>query len=185
MNSKEFLVTGDVKEITRAHSLERIKYEFDRFGLDKEKRIQMIELGTLGQLIFKQYLDQEGLIYDFEFQAGNYDDKDFQVGESIVEIKTSGYSEKDGYSNLNAIYNHNQMQHAERKNISLVVQVFVNGYSKSAKTFNLEKCDRAVIVGFSTIKELKDSKLRYLPFGKAYLKPLKELHSIEDLKNFI
>ena len=57
MNSKEFLVTGDVKEITRAHSLERIKYEFDRFGLDKEKRIQMIELGTLGQLIFKQYLN--------------------------------------------------------------------------------------------------------------------------------
>ena len=119
MNLKEFLVTEDVKEITRTHSLERIKYEFDRFGLDKEKRIQMIELGTLGQLIFKQYLDQEGLIYDFEFQAGNYDDKDFQVWESIVEIKTSGYSEKDGYSNLNAIYNHNQMQHAERKNISL------------------------------------------------------------------
>ena len=30
----------------------------------------------------------------------------------------------------------------------------------------------------------KDSKLRYLPFGKAYLKPLKELHIIQDLKNF-
>ena len=29
MNSKEFLVTGDLKEITRAHSLERIKYESD------------------------------------------------------------------------------------------------------------------------------------------------------------
>lgn len=115
MNSKEFLVTDNVKEITRAHSLERIKYEFDRFGLDKEKRVRMIELGTLGQLIFKQYLDLEGLNYDFEFQAGNYDDKDFQVGDRIVEIKTSGYSEESGYLNLNAIYNHNQMQHAERK----------------------------------------------------------------------
>ena len=35
------------------------------------------------------------------------------------------------------------------------------------------------------IAELKDSKLRHLPFGKAYLKPLRELHSIEDLNNFI
>ena len=185
MNFKKFQVTDDIKNITQSHSLERIKYEFDRFGLDKEKRIQMIQLGTLGQLIFKQYLDQEGLIYDFEFQAGKYDDKDFQVGKSIIEIKTSGYQNQSDYLNLNAIYNYNQMQHAERKNISLVAQVFVNGYFKLEKTFNLQKCNTALIAGFSTIRELKDSKLKYLPLGKAYLKPLKELHSIEDLKNFI
>ena len=110
MNPKEFEVNDSFKNITRKHSLERIEFEFDRFGLPRKNRIQMIELGTLGQLIFKHYLDSEGINYDFEFQAGNYDEKDFQIGERIVEIKTSGYSDEEGYTNLNAIYNYNQMQ---------------------------------------------------------------------------
>lgn len=185
MNPKEFEVNDSFKNITRKHSLERIEFEFDRFGLPRKNRIQMIELGTLGQLIFKHYLDSEGINYDFEFQAGNYDEKDFQIGERIVEIKTSGYSDEEGYTNLNAIYNYNQMQQAEKKNISLVVQVFVNGYLKNEKTFNLKKCNKAIILGFSTIQDLKNSELRHLPYGKAYLKPLRELKNIQDLQDYI
>ena len=34
MNPKEFFVTDDIKVITQAHSLERIKYEFNSFRLN-------------------------------------------------------------------------------------------------------------------------------------------------------
>jgi|TARA_B110000008_G_C16917472_1_gene543298 hypothetical protein len=185
MNEFNFNVTNSIKKITIDHSKERIKYEFDRFGLNKEKRVQMIQLGTIGQLIFKEYLELKGIVYEFEFQAGNFDEKDFQIRQTIIEVKTSGYSDQDGYEQLNAIYNFDQMQHAELKNISLVVQVFINGYSKSEKAFNIEDCNKATIVGFSTIEELKSSKLRHLPFGKAYLKPLRELQNIEKLQSYV
>jgi hypothetical protein len=52
-------------------------------------------------------------------------------------------------------------------------------------TFNIEDCNKATIVGFSTIEELKSSKLRHLPFGKAYLKPLRELQNIEKLQSYV
>ena len=180
-----FEVSNSIKVIAKQHAQERISFEYDRFGLDRQKRIKMVEMGTLGQLIFREYLEKEKIEYTFEFQAGEYDQKDFEIFDNIVEIKTSGYSENEGYRDLNAIYNFDQMQQAEAKNIHISVQIFVNGYKKSDKKFDIDNCNSAHIVGFSTIDELRNSDLKHLPFGKAYLKPLKELREIGSLEKFL
>ena len=74
------------------HSQRRIEFEYNRFGLSRNHRINMILIGTIGQLIFKKFLDKENIDHKFEYQAGQYDNFDFTINNKIFEIKTSGYN---------------------------------------------------------------------------------------------
>ena len=49
----------------------------------------MILIGTIGQLVFKKFLDQESITYDFEFQAGKFDEFDFKVGKDTNSLSLS------------------------------------------------------------------------------------------------
>ena len=81
----EILVDESMKRLAIEHSAERMQYEYDRFGFNNEKRRNMILVGTIGQLIFKKFLDDNKVKYDYELQAGNYDNFDFVIGNVFLK----------------------------------------------------------------------------------------------------
>jgi hypothetical protein len=62
----ELKVTDEIKSEASKHSEERMKYEYNRFGLSNEKRKSMILIGTIGQLVFKDFLEANNVKFDFE-----------------------------------------------------------------------------------------------------------------------
>ena len=106
----------------------------------------MIIIGTLGQIAFKEFLSNQNVEFDFEFQAGKYDDLDFEINNEIIEVKSSGY--EDSYLHLNLLYSDSQLQRGIRKKFKYCVIIFINGYDKSNKTINLSNCNQAVIYGY-------------------------------------
>ena len=163
------------------HAKKRLGFEYDRFHLPTEQRLAMITIGTVGQLIFKEYLESKKVAFEFQLQYGQYDDFDFLIKDRIVEVKSSGYKSARDWEKLNGIYNHSQLEQAIRKNYFCSVQVFLNGYDKVNKLFNYKKCDTAVVAGWLEISEIAKTETKYLPFGKAHLFPLDQLNPIEKL----
>lgn len=172
-------VTDFIKEAAHNHSIVRMNFEYDRFNLPYEVRQSMILIGTIGQLTFKQYLDQTNVPYDFEFQAGKFDDLDFKIMEHIIEIKTSGYD--DSYSNLNLFYSEGQLARAIRKGYSYCVQIFINGYDRAKKILLLDRCTTSTIAGFVKFNEIPCYKQERKYFGDDYKVPINKLKPIESL----
>ena len=102
----ELKVSEDLKKEALIHSAKRMEFEYDRFDLSNQKRESMILIGTIGQLVFKEYLESQKVKFHFEYQSGKYDLMDFKLGGEIVEIKTSGYEET--FKNLNLLYSIDQ-----------------------------------------------------------------------------
>jgi hypothetical protein len=163
------------------HAKKRLGFEYDRFHLATEQRLSMITIGTIGQLIFKQFLESNKIKFDFQLQYGKYDDFDFRINEKIIEVKSSGYKCSDDWKKLNGIYNSSQLENALTKNFYCSVQVFLNGYDKVNKLFNFKKCDTAIIAGWLEIEEIAKIEPRYLPLGKAHLIPLSNLKPLDLL----
>jgi len=82
---------------------------------------------------------------------------------------------------LNGIYNASQLEQAILKKYFCSVQIFLNGYDKLNKLFNIKKCDTAIIAGWLEIDEIAKTDAKYLPHGRAYLIPLEKLKPIEEL----
>lgn len=163
------------------HAKQRLRYEFDRFHLATEQRIAMIAMGTLGQLVFKQFLKSLNVPFQFQLQYGRYDDYDFRINDKIVEVKSSGYNKPNEWTSLNAIYNASQLEQAIAKRYDCSVQLFLNGYDKTAKLFDIKQCDTAIIAGWLEIEKIANTPARLLPYGKAHLIPLGRLHAIRTL----
>lgn len=165
----------------KVHAASRMQYEFDRFGLDDNQRLSMIALGTIGQIAFKSFLEQSDVPHEFQLQAGKYDDYDFVIANRIIEVKTSGHSGGDSWKRLNAIYNASQLKNAIKKNYFCSVQIFIDGYDQSSKTFNVDSCETAIIAGWIEIGQIAQTKPSPLPFGPAHLIPLEKLNEIDTL----
>ena len=163
------------------HSINRLDYEYDRFHLKRNQRLAMITIGTIGQLVFKNYLEKNEIQFDFQLQYGKYDDYDFTINKKIVEVKTSGYMNENEWRKLNGIYNSSQLEHALIKKYFCFVQLFINGYDKKNKLFIADKCDTAIIVGWKEISKISDYPAKSLPFGKAHLIPINSLNSMKFL----
>jgi hypothetical protein len=163
------------------HAKNRLGFEYDRFHLATEQRLSMITVGTVGQLVFKKYLEANNIEFDFQLQYGKYDDYDFKINNRIVEVKSSGYKKPDEWRKLNGIYNASQLEQAIAKKYFCSVQIFLNGYDKVNKLFNIAKCDTAIIAGWIEIEAIAKINPKYLPHGRAHLIPLTELKPIKAL----
>lgn len=163
------------------HAKKRLGFEYDRFHLATEQRISMITIGTIGQLVFKKYLESKKIPFEFQLQYGKYDDYDFKIKNEIVEVKSSGYKNPDEWMKLNGIYNASQLEQAIAKKYYCSVQIFLNGYDKVNKLFNIATCDTAIIAGWLEIEEIAKTEAKYLPHGKAHLIPLAQLKDIKTL----
>lgn len=163
------------------HAKKRLGFEYDRFHLTTEQRLGMITIGTIGQMVFKEFLESKKITFQFQLQYGQYDDFDFLIENRIIEVKSSGFKSSGEWTKLNGIYNHSQLEQAIRKNYFSSVQIFLNGYDKVNKLFNYKKCDTAIIAGWLEISEIARYETKYLPFGKAHLIPLDHLRPIETL----
>jgi len=163
------------------HAKKRLGYEYDRFHLATEQRLSMITIGTIGQLIFKSFLEKNKINFEFQLQYGKYDDYDFKIENRIIEVKSSGYKNSEEWLKLNGIYNASQLEQAILKKYFCSVQIFVNGYDKVNKLFNIAKCDTAIIAGWLEIDEIAKTDAKYLPHGRAHLIPLEKLKPIQDL----
>lgn len=177
----EIGVSTELTKEAYSHAKSRLKFEYDRFNLRTEQRISMITIGTVGQLVFKEFLEKMSVPHEFQLQFGNYDDYDFKIKNRIVEVKSSGFRNPDEWKKLNGIYNASQMEHALAKEFFCSVQIFLNGYDKVNKLFNIEKCDTAIIAGWLEISQIAEIEARYLPHGKAHLIPLNNLKPIDEL----
>ena len=175
----EIQITSEIKTLALSHSTERLRYEFDRFKLPKDQRLSMILIGTIGQLVFKKFLDQESITYDFEFQAGKFDEFDFKVGNSVIEVKTSGYS--DDFSKLNLLYSHSQFRRGLAKDYQYCVQIFVDGYERSSRLLDLDKVKIATLAGFVQYSNIANFKQSPKFLGDDYRVPIHKLENIADL----
>lgn len=168
-------------KIAVRHSKERMQYEYDRFNLHDDARFDMILIGTIGQLAFKQYLDSRGIEYNFELQAGEFDNFDFEINTEIFEIKTSGY--KKEFNGLNMLYNYEQYKRGITKGYKYCVQIFINGYDRENKKFDYDKCDNATIAGIIEFNKIKEYRCRNMGHAKCYIIPLNALLSVEEILN--
>ena len=183
-NTRDFPVipiTNDMRISAKTHADERLKYDFNRFRLDDNRRLSMIASGTIGQIAFKSSLEQSDIPHEFQMQAGKYDNYDFEITNRIIEVKTSGHSGGGSWKNLNAIYNYSQLKNAIRKNYFCSVQIFVDGYGRSSKTFNVGSCKSGIIAGWIEISKIAQTERISLPFGPAQLIPLEKLNEIDAL----
>lgn len=172
-------ISNDLIKEASSHAHKRMQFEYDRFGLNDTQRESMIVIGTLGQLVFDQYLTSSQIDHTMEYQAGKYDSFDFNVFGILMEIKTSGFDKE--YQYLNLLYAEDQYQSGIRKGFKYAIQIFVNGYSKSQKLIDLSITSFAVIAGyikFDTIAKFKHKRQYY---GDDYKIPLRELTPIETL----
>ena len=165
------------------HAKERLGFEYDRFNLDDNQRLSMIQIGTVGQMLFRGFLDENNASYEFQLQAGKYDDYDFVIGNRIIEIKTSGYKGPSDWKSLNGIYNASQLRSAKQKQYYCSVQMFVNGYDKATKMFDASRCTVGVIAGWLEIDEISKYPETKLQYGSAHLFPLSDLKDAQDLIN--
>lgn len=178
---EKLIVDSDLGKEAYEHAKNRLGFEYDRFHLATEQRISMITIGTVGQLVFKKYLESNKVPFEFQLQYGKYDDYDFKIKNEIVEVKSSGYKNTDEWMKLNGIYNASQLEQALAKNYHCSVQIFLNGYDKVNKLFNIAKCDTAIIAGWLEISEIAKTDAKYLPHGRAHLIPLSQLKDIKTL----
>jgi len=162
------------------HSEERLKYEYNRFGLSNYKRKSMILIGTIGQLIFKKFLESRNVKFDFEYQAGNYDAMDFSINNEIVEIKTSGYDNR-GYKHLNLLYSEDQLQAVIAKGFKYCVQIFINGYNRADRLLIPDTCNSGTIAGFVPFLDIKKYPSQRRFFGDDFKVPIRNLLQIENL----
>ena len=174
-------ITQAMRISAKVHAEKRMQFEFDRFGLDDSRRFSMITLGTIGQIAFKSFLEHRKIKHEFQMQAGKFDDYDFVIGDKIIEVKTSGYGGGDSWKSLNAIYNSSQLKTALRKNYFCSVQLFVDGYNKSLKFFDIDTCRSAIIAGWIEVSKIAQTEPVSLPLGPAHLIPLANLNEIDTL----
>ena len=161
------------------HSKERFQYEYNRFGFSVAKRKSMILIGTIGQLMFKNYLEDNGIDFEFEFQAGKYDEMDFSISDEIVEIKTSGF--EGNYLSLNLLYSEDQFRAGMAKNFKYCVQIFINGYNRKEKLIYPYKCNECIIAGYIPFENISNYKNFKRFYGEDYKVPLKDLLPINKL----
>lgn len=174
-------VDANLGEEAYEHAKNRLGFEYDRFHLATEQRLSMIAIGTIGQLVFRNFLEINKIKFEFQLQYGKYDDYDFKIADRIIEVKSSGYKNPDEWMKLNGIYNASQLEQAIAKNYYCSVQIFLNGYDKVNKLFNIAKCDTAIIAGWLEISEIAKTDAKYLPHGRAHLIPLSKLKDIKTL----
>ncbi len=183
MNEIHIPISDDLKNEAYEHAQKRIEFEFDRAGYRARKqRVHMIWIGTIGQLLFKKYLKEKNIDFEFEFQAGDYDKYDFLVNNKIIDVKTSGFEDSRGYKYLNLLYPADQFATGLRKNYEYCVQIFINGYQRKARLLDRTKCNEGIIAGyieFHKIKEFKNNHKRW--WGDDYKISLGNLKSVEEL----
>ena len=179
--SEKLVVAESLTTEAYEHAKKRLGFEYDRFHLATEQRLSMITIGTIGQLVFKQYLEANKIPFEFQLQYGKYDDYDFKIDNKIIEVKSSGFKSPDEWLKLNGIYNVSQLEQAISKEFYCSVQIFLNGYDKVNKLFNIAKCDTAIIAGWLEIDEIAKTDAKYMPLGRAHLIPLNQLKDIRLL----
>ena len=179
----DIILTDTLKHQADIHSKRRMSFEYDRFKLSDWQRRSMILIGTLGQLAFKAFLDKNDIKYDYQLQAGNYDDFDFKINNEIYEIKCSAYDAKTPYKyeRLNLLYSKDQFQAGLNKNFKYCVQLFVDGYNIPTKLLDLSVCSHVTLYGYIPFQNIQNYPNQARYYGDDYKVPLRELWVIEEL----
>lgn len=172
-------IDDEIKSLAIKHSDERIQYEFNRFSFNLDKRKNMILIGTIGQLIFKKYLEENKINYYYQFQAGQYDNFDFEIAGKKYEIKTSGYN--DSFLKLNLLYSHDQYIAGENKGFSYCVQIFINGKDINTGMVDIDKVSEATIAGYIEFDKIVNYKKGREYYGDDYRVPISHLKDVRAL----
>ena len=173
-------ISQEIIDKAIVYANDTIDYGYNRFGFDRHTRINMIIVGTIGELIFQEYLHELKIEHDMEFQSGDFDDKDFLIKDKIIEIKTSGFTSE--YKHLNLLYSEDQYQRALTK-YDYCVQIFINGMDSKSKLVKVDNCNVAKIVGFVDFPSMKMYKQSKKYHGDDYKIPLNHLRNMDNFTN--
>lgn len=176
----ELKISEDIILEAKKHSEERMEYEFNRFRLTPEQRKSMVFIGTIGQLVLKKYLEDNNVEFEYQYQAGQYDDMDFSINNEIVEVKTSGY-DNIGFQRLNLLYSEDQFKAGLSKKFIYCVQIFINGYDRKEKMLNDVLCNTATIAGYISFEDIKNYKQIPRFYADDYKVPLSNLNNFNSL----
>lgn len=155
-----------------------LPYEYDRFGLDANKRLQKIIIGTLGELVFKQYLIDNNIfdITEFNLVVGQYDDCDFIIVDKKLDVKTSGF--ESSFEKLNLLY---AVKPFHRRQYDYVIKVFVDGYEFHSKNYNFQNVKNGYLVGFIKYSEISNYPKFNFGYSEDYVVPISQLKNISIL----
>lgn len=181
--SIDIVLTEEMKNKADNHSKRRMCFEYNRFKLSDDRRRSMILIGTIGQLAFKEFLDKNAIKYDYQLQAGNYDDFDFKINDEIYEIKCSGYdaNTQHKYKRLNLLYSRDQFLAGLNKKFKYCVQLFVDGYNTHEKLLDLSICTHVTIYGYIPFQNISNYPNQAHYYGDDYKVPLYKLLDVEEL----
>ena len=181
----DVLIDDKMRSFAKDHTKDRMQTAYDRFKLTPQQRESMILLGTVGELVFSKFLDDNKIKHEHEFRVMQYaDDGDFIINGKIIETKCSGYG--DSFNHMNLLYSQDQFTSGCRKNFDYCVQIFINGYDKQTRILDLDKCTIGTIAGyieFGDIAKHKNPHMRY--FGDYYKVSLSALKPIYSLLGII
>jgi hypothetical protein len=165
-------------------AIERVKHEYDRFGLSYKERIAKIKAGIIGELMFCQQLSKLGIPYLYYFVVGRYDEGyDFRVGKVKIDIKTTtfnkrGKSIQDSSSlifNRFNLYVADDTGQAQKRGADIYIQAF---------TLDEDEC---IFAGYSwgVPKESSENPRNIFPPKKRpipSLEPIASLYELEETK---
>ena len=69
--SEKLIVDANLGKEAYEHAKNRLGFEYDRFHLATEQRLSMITIGTIGQLVFKKYLESKKYHLNFNYNMTN------------------------------------------------------------------------------------------------------------------
>lgn len=172
-------VDDNIKKIAEASAIKRIPSEYNRSKFEYDKRISMLIIGCIGELVFQKVLEIANIPFDSSYDAGEVDNFDFLIGGQVYDAKTS-YCDGN-YRKLNLLYSEDQYISGTAKEYDWVIQLFINGRDKDGE-FALDLCNQAMIAG-----AIKFKKIENYPnpdrkgFGDYYKVPLSKLSQFKTI----
>lgn len=90
-------ISEDIQIAAGVIARERVHHEYNRFGYSTEERIEKIEAGIVGELLFGQYLRKHSIPALYYMVLGQYDaGYDWRAGSLRIDVKTTLLSSWQG-----------------------------------------------------------------------------------------
>lgn len=85
-------IPADILTTAETLARERVKHEYNRFGLNYKERTAKIKAGLVGELMFGRFLEKHGIPALFYLVIGQYDEGyDFRAGQLKIDVKTTTF----------------------------------------------------------------------------------------------
>jgi len=171
-------ITKSLLMMARQEANRRMSFGFrGQYQMSERYKFNMIFISCIGELIFQDFLKNNNI--QFSIIDPDFPGRELRINDAIVEIRTSGYDKN--FYHLNLIYNDIQYAESINKNITYVVQIFINGYDYINKIIDDTKCSIANIAGYIMFSDIVKYPIIQNIYRPNYRISLNELKDIKEI----